>query len=54
MHDLYPSYKVFVHEKLLFLLFNIRLLLFRQLVFTCFVFRVAKIFLKKKKLSLSW
>ena len=48
MHDLYPSYKVFVHEKLLFLLFNIRLLLFCQLVFTYFVFRVAKIFLKKK------
>ena len=48
INNFLPSYKVFVHKKLLLLLFSISLFLFCQLVFTCFVFfPLPKLFLKK-------
>ena len=44
----FPSFKVIAHEKLLLLLFSIRLFLFCQLIFTCFVlFVLQKRFFKK-------
>ena len=43
-----PSYEVFVHKKLMLLLFNIRLILISKLLFTCFMFFVLQKFLLKR------
>ena len=43
-----PSYEVFVHKKLMLLLFNIHLILICSLPFACFVFFVLQKFLLKR------